>query len=195
MADLVTTAELATWTDKDPAVVATDPLALDVIEKVSDLICFLGGHDGTKVDASGTIIPEWTLTPGPSKVPFDVQMVAFQVALRSYNNPKQILQEGNIGPIGGDRVADVAALLLDLSDSERTTVTAYNTDGDPVGSDKAGNIFTIPTTRGAQSTLVEATLYVGDDQQVGLAESADPREWMIPLFNPGDPGDPNLYEE
>lgn len=194
MADLLTTATLARWTQNDTAEVAADPFAVDLIQKVSQLICFIGGHDGTKVDADGSTIPEWTLELGPDQAPIDVQMVALKVIKRSYENPEQIIQAGNIGPLGGDRVADVQALFMDFTEDERRTIARYNPDGDPSGDpDGGGVIFTIPTTRGVETSM-PVTLYVPDDQQINLELSADPRPWAIPLFNPGDPGDDSLYD-
>ena len=194
MADLLTPQTLAKWTQEDPVEVAADEFALDLIDKVSQLICFIGGHDGTKYDASGDVIPEWVLTAGPDQAPIDVQMVALQVIKRSYENPGQVLQEGSIGPLGGDRVADVQALFMDFTDAERRTLSKYNVDGDPTTQEDTGEVFVLATTRGAETTLPQTSpIYIGDDQQVGLAESADPREWMIPLFNPGDPGDDSNY--
>lgn len=181
MAALLTTQTLARWTQNDPDEVAADEFAVDLIEKLSALVCFLGGH------------PEWTLEPGVDQAPVDVQMVMLQVAKRSYENPDEILQEGSVGPLGGDRYADQHALFMDFTETERAVLTKYNPDGDPTPGSGAGVIFTIPTTGGDETVLVAPILYVQDDQQVGLAESADPRGWDIPLFNPGDPGDPNHY--
>lgn len=181
MADLLTTATLARWTQEDPVEVAADAFAVDLIDKLSQLICWLGGH------------PDWTLDPGANRVPIDVEMVMLQVAKRSYENPGQVIQEGNVGPIGGDRVADVQALFMDFTESERATITKYNAEGDPDG-DGAGEIFVISTTRGDETTLSNSPLYIGDNQQVNLSTSPDPREWMIPLFNPGDPGDDANYD-
>ena len=195
MADLLTTATLAKWTQNDAAEVAGDEFAVDLIAKISALACFLGGHDGTKVDSEGTVIPEWDLEIGPTLAPIDVQMVVLQVAKRSYENPGQVIQEGNVGPLGGDRVADTQALFMDFTDRERATLVKYNVDGDPDPDEDAGTIFTVATTRGPETTLPDTPLYVSDNQQPGLAESADPRPWMIPLFNPGDPGDPANYDE
>lgn len=195
MADLLTLETLARWTQNDLAEVTADPFAADLITKVSQLICYLGGHDGTKVDVDGFPIPEWTLELGLSQAPIDVQMVALKVIKRSYENPEQVIQAGNIGPLGGDRVADIQALFMDLSEAERRTVTNYNVDGDPdPGENAGGTIFVIPTTRGNETTLADATLYVADNMQVNLESSQDPRPWAIPLFNPGDPGDPNNYD-
>ena len=188
MSDLLTPQTLAKWTQEDPAEVAADPFAADLIDKVSQLICYLGGHDGTKVDAAGDPVPEWTLDLGPTQAPIDVQMVAPKVIKRSYQNPDQIVQEGSIGPIGGDRVAETQALFMDFTEEERRIIARYNVDGDPSGLvDDAGTIFTVSTSRGDESTLSTSPLYVGDSLQVGLAGSADPREWKIPMFTPGDP--------
>lgn len=182
MAALLTTQTLARWTQNDPDEVAADEFAVDLIEKLSALVCFLGGH------------PEWTLEPGVDQAPVDVQMVMLQVAKRSYQNPDQVLQEGSVGPLGGDRVADIQALFMDFSESERRTIAKYNVDGDPTPQDGAGEIFTLATTRGDETTMPQTSpLYVTDDQQVNLDTSADPRPWMIPLFNPGDPGDDANY--
>lgn len=191
MADLLTTDTLAIWTDNDPVDVGTDDKAATIISTVSQMACFLGGHDGATAARS----PEWTLTPGVTMAPFDVQIVVLQVCKRSYENSRQVISEGNVGPIGGDTVAAAAALLLDLTDAERATLTKYNPDGDPNPVDGSGQVFTIATTRGTDDILVPVTLYVGDDQQVALADSEDPREWKIPLFNPNDPGDPNNYPD
>lgn len=199
MADLLTTATLAKWTQSEDAEVAADPFAVDLIEKASALICFIGGHDGTKLDEDDVAIPEWSLDGSGDTVvaPIDVQMVALQVIKRSYENPGQVLQEGSVGPIGGDRVADTQALFMDFTETERRTVAKYNPDGDPTDTEgTAGEVFVLPTTRGDETTLPQTSpLYVGDDQQINLATSPDPREWKIPLFNPGDPGDDSLYDE
>lgn len=196
MADLLTLQTLARWTQSDEAEVVGDPFAADLIDKVSQMICFIGGHDGTRTDALGDLVPEWTLEQGPAQAPIDVQMVALQVIKRSYENPGQVIQEGGIGPLGGDRVSDVQALFLELTDAERRTVAKYNPDGDPTSQEGQGAVFTLATTRGEEDILTAPELrgYVSDDQQVGLAESPDPRPWMIPLFNPGDPGDPANYD-
>ena len=182
MADLITPAELALWTRTDLATVEADPLADEVMSKVSDLARFLGGH------------PEWTYGEGPeTEAPFDVRMLVLKICKRTYSNLEQVVQEGNVGPIGGDRVLDVAALLTDLTETERKTLTKYNEAGDP--DEIATELWVQPTTRGDLETQSAAILYMGDDQQINLATSPDPREWMIPMFSPGDPGDPNLYEE
>lgn len=182
MADLITSTELARWTRNDPVEVAADPFALEVMEKVSDLARFLGGHD------------DWTKDGVDTAAPFDVLMVVLKVCKRTYENPGQVVQEGSVGPIGGDRVLDVAALLFDLTAEERATLTKYNTTGDPDAAKV--ELWVQPTTRGGPDLVSEAILYMGDDSQINLTEddSAWP-EWMIPMFSPGDPGDPSHYED
>ena len=196
MADLLTTATLAKWTQNDPAEVAADEFAVDLIAKVSALACFIGGHDGTKFDSDGNLLHEWTLDGGANQAPIDVQMVVLQVCKRSYENPGQVIQEGSVGPLGGDTVADVQALFMDFTKQERATLAKYNPDGDPnPDEDGPGEVFVVPTTRGAETTLPQTSpLYVGDNMQTNLETSADPREWKIPMFNPGDPGDDSNYE-
>lgn len=196
MADLLTAQTLARWTQSDEAEVVADEFAVDLIAKVSALACFLGGHDGTYLDADGVEIPEWSLvadTPtGAIVAPIDVQMVVLQVCKRSYENPGQVIQE-SVGPLS-ERVADTQALFMDFTDAERRTLTKYNINGDPTPDEDSGTVFVLPTTRGDETILPQTSvLYMGDNMQIGLAESDDPREWMIPLFNPGDPGDDAHY--
>lgn len=169
MADLLDLDRLAVWTQNDPAVVASDPFAEDVVFIVSEMAKFLGGH------------PDWTLEAGENLAPFDVQLVVLQVCKRAYENPGQVVQEG-VGPLN-ERKLDAAALLLDLTETERNTLTRYNPDGDPTGG--VGGVWVQPTTVGDETTLKTPTLYVGDNQQVNLGSQ---REWKIPMFNPGDPG-------
>lgn len=171
MADLLTTDTLARWTQNDPAEVAADPFAVDLIDKVSQLVQFIGGH------------PEWDLEPGETLAPFDVQMVVLQVCKRSYENPTRIIQEGSIGPLGGDRFADEQALFMDLTESERATIAKYNPAGDPDGG--AAELFTI-TVSNEMVMPSGPDVYFEDNQQVGLTNSADPRSWMIPMVSGRD---------
>ena len=110
-------------------------------------------------------------------------MVVLQVCKRSYENPTRIIQEGNIGPVGGDRFSDAQALFMDLTDAERATVSKYNPAGDP--DNDGGVLFTISTTNDQEMPWTPP-LYVEDDQQVGLVNSADPRAWMIPMVSGRD---------
>jgi hypothetical protein len=172
MAHLITFAELARWTGNDVDETTADPFAEEVLSKVSELVRWLGGN------------PAWEITPvlPADAVPFDARLVALAVAKRCYENPAQVVQEGSVGPIGGDRVLDAAALLFELRETERATLTKYNADGDPDG---GSGIFVIETTPRVGTTAA-ATLYVPDNSL---------SDWYIPMFSPGDPGDPNLYPE
>lgn len=191
MADLLTTATLAKWTQSEYDEVAGDPFAVDLIDKMSQLICWIGGHDGTKLDLNGDTIPEWDLEGEPAQVPpIDVQMVALQVIKRSYENPGRVIQAGSIGPLGGDRVAEVQALFAELTEDEQATIAHHNVDGNPLGpTDGAGEVFTLRIDRGSDLLTTTERLYVSDDQQVNIGpdDSAYPT-WDIPMFNPGDPG-------
>jgi hypothetical protein len=184
MADeLITLRELALWTQNDVDVVTADPFAIEVIDKVSQMARFLGGQ------------PTWTYGgPAETDAPFDVRMVVLKICKRTYENPGQVVQEGNVGPIGGDRVLDVAAMLLDLTDAERATFTKYNDEGDP--DDAGAELWVQPTTRGGPDLTEPVVLYWADDQQINMTpdQSAYP-SWDIPMFSPGDPGDPNLYTD
>lgn len=179
MADLLTLRELALWTKNPVDEVTADPFAAEVIDKVSQLAEFIAGQPG------------WVLDAGDDQAPFDVRMVVLQVCKRCYENTRQVVQEGGIGPIGGDSFLDVNALLAELTDAERATLAKYNEDGDPDGA----QLWVLTTTRGDETIADTAVLYVGDNNQVGIDSSDDPREWKIPLFGPGDPGDPNLYPD
>lgn len=169
---LVTARELALWTSSDPDEVQSDPFALEVMDKVSDMIRHLGGH------------PDWTLEPGEDQAPFDVRMVVLGVAKRCYENPKQVKAEGSVGPIGGDTVLDVAAILWELTDAERAKVVRHNPDGDP---------DFVPQTLFTLSTAYDGPLgasneiYMSDDQQVNMhpGQSAWP-SWDIPVFTEQD---------
>lgn len=183
--NLITDHELAVWSGRTDAEVTGDALAQDAITKMSQYARFLGFYPLPEEQWGWQTI----LT-----TPFDVKLVVLKVARRAFTNPNEVVQEGSIGPIGGDRVRDEAALSLELTETERATLTKYNPAGDPETGDTA-TLWVQPTTGGTESQLIAPTLYVGDDQQINLQESADPREWKIPLFNPGDPGDPNLYDD
>jgi len=170
MVDLLTKNTLALWTQRDPAEVEVDPFAAEVIDKVSQLAQFLGGN------------PLWDLAGGANQAPFDVQMVVLQVCKRTYGNPDQEVSS-NVGPIGS-RVLDVAALLMDLTDTERATLTKYNPEGDPNTGD--GQLHIVSIGRDPISTLPDSVLFVPDDSL---------SDWYIPMFGLNDPGSEHLYDE
>lgn len=172
MADLLTLRELALWAERPLEEVEEDPFAVEVIDKVSQLVQHVGGH------------PEWTLEPGADQAPFDVRMVVLQVCRRTYVNPGMVVHEGSLGPIGGDRTLNEAAMASNLTESERETLEKYNAD--VVSGD--GSLFRLRTS-GDDVVEVGLTMFVSDDQQVGMTpdESAWP-SWDVPMFGPDDPG-------
>lgn len=183
--NLITDHELAVWSERTDDEVTDSPLAQDVIAKVSDYARFLGFYPKTGVDIG------WQTR---EDTPFDVKLAVLKVARRAYTNPGEVVQEGSIGPIGGDRLRDEAAMSLELTEAERATFTKYNPAGDPETGDD-GVLWVQPTYGGTETQLQTSPLYVGDDQQINLSSSPDPREWKIPLFNPGDPGDDSRYPD
>lgn len=183
--NLITDHELAVWAGVEDSVVTGSALAQDVITKMSSYARFLGFAPLPEIDYG------WQTR---DTTPFDVKLAVLKVCRRSFTNPDEVVQEGNIGPIGGDRLRDTAALSMELTELERKIFTKYNAAGDPETGDSE-TLWVQPTDRGDDAILVPATLYVGDDGQINLSTSADPREWKIPLFNPLDPGDPNLYPD
>lgn len=183
--NLITDHELAVWAGVEDSVITGDPLAQDVIARMSSYARFLGFAPKLEADYG------WQTR---ADTPFDVKLIVLKVCRRSYTNPSEVVQEGNIGPIGGDRVRDEAALAMELTAAERETLTAYNPTGDPTSGDSS-SLWVQPISGQDETELIAPVLYVGDDQQINLESSADPREWKIPLFNPGDPGDPNLYPD
>lgn len=181
--NLITAQELAVWSGTTESVVEADDLAQDVMRRMSDYARFLG-FAPLPEDEYG-----WETR---AETPFNVKLVVLKVCRRSYQNPGEVVQEGNIGPIGGDRLRDEAALGFELTETERATFTKYNPAGDPEVGD-TGSLWVQPIYGGEDTLLQTSPLYVGDNQQINLEDSADPREWKIPLFNPGDPGGDENY--
>lgn len=163
--DLITAEELALWTQSETDEVEADPFATEVMEKVSEMARFFGGH------------ADWTR----NNAPFDVKMVVLQVCKRTYSNPDQEVQTST-GPISS-RVLQVAALLLALTPTEKATLTKYNPDGDP---DAGGGLWILRPTPEPGTSLSDVVLFVPDDSL---------SDWYIPMFSTLDPGDPDLYPE
>jgi hypothetical protein len=192
--NLITDKELALWASTTESVITADEFAQDVIAKMSDYARFLGF--GTGPGVTPQVLPAAYGWQTLEDAPFDVRLLVLKVCRRTYENVREVIQEGNLGPIGGDRVRDAAALAMELTETEREILTKYNPKGDPeLEGGTGGGLWVQPTFVGDESLLVEEILYVGDNLQVNLEESADPREWKIPLFNPGDPGSPARYDD
>lgn len=177
--NLITDRELAVWAGTTETAIARDPLAQDVMLKMSSYARFLAFAPKPE--------GEWGWATR-DETPFDVKLMVLKICRRAYTNPNEVVREGNIGPIGGDTLREEAALGMELTALERGTFTAYNPAGDPTEGD-TGALWVQPTSGGTGQISQDATLYVSDDQQINLSTSPDPRPWKIPLFNPGDPGE------
>lgn len=137
--ELVTTQELALWSQTDQATVDADPFAAEVLSKVSDYVRFVAGQD----------ITTWTYDTAP----FDAKLIALWMARRTYVNPDQEKTTGT-GPISST-VVDAATLAMNLSDEERKTLEGYRGD-QPTG------LWTM-SMGGDGSTILKPTVYVSDD--------------------------------
>jgi len=173
MAHLISFRELALWTQNDVEEVVEDPFAEEVLSKVDMLVRGMSTQ----------------LAWEPETIPFDAKLVALVIAKRSYGNPDQEVSSG-VGPING-RVLDVAAMLLELTESERSTLEKY----DPAGGSAGGGGLWIQRMTSPPETILEQVLYVPDNMQVNLNSTNAAPSWDIPMFSPGDPGDPNNYPE
>ncbi len=170
---LITTRELALWTTRDPAVVAVDDWALEVIEKFSDYARFLGGHPWANP----------VTVEGETLVPFDVRMAVLVACKRTYGNPDAEVAT-TVGPISS-RILDEAAIVGAFTDKELEMIQDYNPKGAPSA---GGGLYTIPLTSGPEPLASTERLFVSDDQQINIDTTNAAPSWDIPLFNPGDPG-------
>lgn len=110
---LITDAELATICQLEAIPAARQAFATMVIDLSSDLIRDTAKH------------PEWVA----ADVPFKAKLITLLVAKRSFQNPNNIVAEGSIGPLGGDRYADMHAMGLYLTDAERAELLSLRGDG------------------------------------------------------------------
>jgi hypothetical protein len=168
---LITDVELATICRLPGNVIpaARQAFATMIIGLTSDLVRDTAGH------------PEWT----DVDVPFRAKMIALLVAKRSYQNPDGVIVEGAIGPIGGDRVTDLQAAGLYLTEAEEATLAGFIGDGTPATD--PNRMWVLQVNGG----LPEATTgYVFDDSgsdwgipYVDLAETDlmnDPTDTVVP---------------
>lgn len=156
---------LAKWTQNDVADLIDDPFAIDLVDKVSKMVNSMAGQNWDEDTA-----------------PIEIWIVTLGIVKRCFENPGRVIQE-TTGPLG-ERVIEAQALFLDLTDAERETILGHNPDyaADDDGASSA--LFTIRTTR--DEPVDNRVLFVSDDGQVALAESADPRPWMVPYLAPRD---------
>lgn len=164
MADIITADEVATWAQRDVATFGA--FEAMVIEQSRGLVADEAQHI------------DW-LTEDV-EVPFRARMIALNLARRTILNPDQVVQEGSIGPIGGDRVRDAAALGMELSDAEKTEL--HNLRGDPTD-DGVPGLWVLPTSSGDRSF---PTIYVPDDSA---------SDWLIPYATVGDVGEADANGE
>ena len=167
MANLISVETLARWTQNEVSDVSADPFAIDLIEKMSEYICFLGGH------------PEWTYEPGSNKAPIDVLIVAIGVIKRCYENPGRIIQD-QVGPLN-ERVIEAQALFTQLTEDELATIQQYNAAA--VDTSNGGFIFTA-SIDASPVRAAKNVMYLTDDQQVNLGSELD---WEVPMFDLTDP--------
>lgn len=155
---LLTAAEVATWAQLDVA----DFGAFEtmVIDQAQQLVAQEAKH------------AEWYDTTPIADVPFRARLIALNLARRTIVNPNQVLQEGSIGPIGGDRVRDAAALAMELSDAERAELHGLRGDGT-----MTSGLWVLPTD---QSDRILSDIYVFDESG---------SDWGIPFATVGGTGE------
>lgn len=102
MANLLTVADLKIWPGVEADLEADDPWALFCISAASTKVNDVAGH------------PEWTKLSAPPRA----RQIALHLTARSFLNPDSVIQEGNTGPLGGDRIADDFAHAFELTPSE-----------------------------------------------------------------------------
>ncbi len=171
MTALITDIELATICRLPGNVIPAErqPFASMIIDLTSSLVQDTAGHE------------EWTT----ETVPFRAKMIALLVAKRSYQNPDGVIVEGAIGPIGGDRVTDLQAAGLYLTETEEATLIGFRGDG--TAATDPNRMWVLQVSGGLPET---PTGYVFDDSgsdwgipYVDLAETDlmnDPTDTVVP---------------
>jgi len=158
---LILASEVATWARLDAS--AFGAFENMVIDKAQNLVADEAGH------------PEW-VAADLATVPFRARMIALNLAKRTILNPDRVIQEGGVGPIGGDRLADDAALAMELSEAETRELRKFRGTGTaPSG------LFLLPIS---DPTPSETTIFVADESG---------SDWLIPYATVGDIGEPDAY--
>ena len=152
---LITEAELATICRLEGQVIPAErqPFATMIIDLGSDLIRDKAHH------------PEWD----QNTVPFRAKMICLLVCKRAFQNPDGVLVEGSLGPIGGDRVTDVQAAGLYLTEAEEADLAALVGDGTPATN--PNRLWVLQNTGGIPEA---STGYVFDDSG---------SDWAIPYVD------------
>lgn len=109
--------------------------------------------------------------------PDSLRVIVGQVAKRAYKNPDQIVQDGSIGPIGGDRYAQAYAAGLSLTEEEEAEVQriARRSSGRTGKGIKILG-FRVPH----HGTYGRTGTYVPDRPAPGLGFSAG-SDWQVPI--------------
>lgn len=162
MAEIITPQEVATWARRDVSTFGA--FETMVIDETRLLVAGVAEH------------PEWVTDD--VEVPHRARVIALNVAKRTITNPDQVVQEGSIGPIGGDRVREEAALALQLSDAERDELLGLR--GEP---GEINGLWTLSTNA---DRSFQTVTYVADDSG---------SDWMIPFATTGDVGEPDALGE
>ena len=159
MADTLTSlANLATWTRRDPAVVAADPLAQMVLEMATELV------------TSKAAIPS-TWPTDPTLVPARARTICLLVAGRTYTNTRSVVSSA-VGPISETILAEMAAA-MQLTDAEEEELEGLAGDN----GDAFAGLWTITTTRGEEPDL----------PVIALPDNSG-SDWLIPYAVPGETG-------
>lgn len=152
---LITETELATICQLPDQVIPAErlPFATMIIDLASDIVRDTASH------------PEWD----QNTVPFRAKMICLLVAKRSYQNPNNVVVEGALGPIGGDRVLDVQAMGLYLTEAEASDLARLVGDG--TAATNPNRLWVLQNSGG----IPEATTgYVFDDSG---------SDWAIPYVD------------
>jgi len=114
---IITTADVAPWMQSTAEELDDDPLALKVIERVSQLV-----NEKTWGVQPDDTLNYWTEATAPQRA----RSIAEQVFARVYDNPRVLQREG-VGPISETR-ADIVLTGLELRPSELEALLELRTE-------------------------------------------------------------------
>lgn len=147
MTPLLTVAQLAVWAQQE--IDDDDEFALVVIEAASLVVAEKAAH----LDWIEIIAPAVALTPAPSRA----RLIATQLAKRTFLNPHAVLWEGNIGPIGGDKLVEDFSRTLELTLVESAELEAMQ----PAGAATGNGLWVQPVETG-RVAVGSTTIYLPD---------------------------------
>lgn len=154
MAALVTISELSAWARQE--VGYDDAWAITVLEAASELVRSAAGQ------------PTWERATAPARA----KQICAHVAARTYLNPDSVSSEGNLGPLGGDRIVEELAKALHLTAAERDELGAMAPAGGGAGG--RGGLWVQPIN---STPLEGGDVYLADDSG---------SDWMIPYLAEDD---------